>query len=131
MKYRTQAEVADTLRRLADGGASADPLLVGDAAELERLAAWAEDCPGFGSELRVRMERVALAAYSLGSRHVLERYEAIDRGNEMLKLVEERDALKRRIAAEEAKWDKVLASERVDLTTGEITTDRQEGARRE
>jgi hypothetical protein len=131
MQYRTQVEVADTLRRMADGSASADPLSASDAAELERIAAWVEDCPGFGSELRVRMERAVIAAYSLGARHVLERYKQIDHGNEMLRLIEERDALKRRIATEEAKLAEMMDTERVDLTTGEITTDRQQGARRE
>jgi hypothetical protein len=131
MQYRTQVEVADTLRRMADGKASADPLRVGDAAELERLAAWVEDRSELQADLRVRMERTALAAYSLGARHVLERYEAIDHGNELLKLTEERDALKRRIAEQETQLTQTLFRERVNLGTGEITTVGEGEANRE
>jgi hypothetical protein len=121
MQYRTPIAVADTLRRLADGGASADPLHVSDAAELERIAAWVESRSELQAELRVRVERAALAAYSLGARHVLERYEALDHGNSLLKLIEECDSLKRRIAEQEAQLEATLDRERVNLGTGEIT----------
>lgn len=123
MKYRTQEEVADTIRRIADGTASADPLQANDRAELERIAAHVEELREEAMLSRAYLERAVVSAYSLGARHALEHTQAAVTALESA-YQEKIEVLEQMLAVYEPDGaTSEMDRERINLGTGEITLD--------